>query len=199
MSRSPEKKLALFDFDGTITKNDTLLIFTKFYHGKLKFLFGLLYLSPTLILLKLNLIKNTLAKERFLTYFFAGESEEDFNRKCVEFSKQIVPDLVRSKALETLVDLKKEYEIYVVSASPQNWVKPWCDEVGINCIATRLETDSNKLTGRLLGKNCYGAEKLERINKILDISAYTEILVYGDSKGDIEMSSIATKYHHKSF
>jgi phosphatidylglycerophosphatase C len=195
-----DKKLALFDFDGTLTKKDTLLAFTLFYHGRLKYLLGLIYLSPILILFKLKLIKNIIAKERFLKYFFTGITIESFEKKCHEFSKQIVPSIIRPEAARALAQRKiNGFEIYVVSASAQNWVKPWCLANDISCIATQLEVVSNKLTGKISGHNCYGIEKLNRIKAEIDINSYSEIAAYGDSKGDLEMSSIATKYFFRTF
>ncbi len=200
MPYKEKKKLALFDFDGTLTKKDTLLAFTSFYHGRPRFLLGLIYLSPILVLLKLRLIQNTVAKEKFLTYFFAGKTIENFESKCHQFSKQIIPSIIRSEAGKALAQRKKNgYEIYVVSASAQNWVKPWCSANNVGCIATQLEIVGNKLTGKILGNNCYGLEKVNRIKALIDITSYTEIVAYGDSKGDVEMSSIATKYYYRSF
>ena len=54
--------LALFDFDGTITKNDSLIKFIRFAVGDLKFVFGLFILSPVLLAYKIKLIPNFKAK-----------------------------------------------------------------------------------------------------------------------------------------
>ena len=51
-------KLAVFDFDGTITKRDTFLDFILFATGKSKFSFGVFILSPVIIAYFLNLITN---------------------------------------------------------------------------------------------------------------------------------------------
>jgi phosphatidylglycerophosphatase C len=194
------KKLALFDFDGTLTKDDTLISFTVYYHGRLIYLIGLIVLSPILLLFKLKLVSNSFAKERYLSHFFRNESISIFNNKCIHFSKDIIPKLIRINALNALEECKRNgYEIYVVSASPQNWIKPWCDTQNINCIATQLKVTEEKLTGKIHGLNCYGHEKVRRINSLVDLSTYGEIIAFGDSKGDFEMFSIATKFYYKSF
>jgi len=64
------KILALFDFDGTITKNDSLLKFIRFAVGDIKFIQGLIALSPTLIAFKLKLMPNYEAKEKMLSWFY---------------------------------------------------------------------------------------------------------------------------------
>ena len=63
-------KLALFDFDGTITTNDSLIKFIRFAVGDTKTLFGMILLSPMLILYKLKLIPNYRAKEMMPEEFY---------------------------------------------------------------------------------------------------------------------------------
>jgi hypothetical protein len=47
------------------------------------------------------------------------------------------------------------------------------------------------LTGRLLGKNCYGPEKVQRLKTLLGSLEDYVIYTYGDSKGDRELLAIA--------
>ena len=70
--------LALFDFDGTITKDDSLLKFIRFVVGDGRFVFGLVVLSPILVAYKLKLIPNYKAKQKMLSWFFKGMSKEAF-------------------------------------------------------------------------------------------------------------------------
>ena len=52
------EKLAIFDFDGTLTTKDTLLAFIEFTKGKRRLYQELLLLSPELILMKLGFGNN---------------------------------------------------------------------------------------------------------------------------------------------
>ena len=56
----------------------------------------------------------------------------------------------------------------------------------------------NNRFDKILGNNCYGVEKVKQIKLKYNIDEYDEILVFGDSKGDYEMSKMG-KYHHKFF
>src|SRR6187402_1038619 len=152
------RKLVLFDFDGTITTHDTFILFIQFYHGKLKFLLGFLLLSPVLALMKLRLIANWKAKELVMTLFFKNVPVETFNLACAHFCKEVIPNHIRPNALKTLREhLKNGDTISVVSASPENWVNKWCEENRISCLSTVLEVDNQqRLTGKIAGKNCYG-------------------------------------------
>ncbi|ELR73346.1 Phosphoserine phosphatase [Fulvivirga imtechensis AK7] len=194
------KKLALFDFDGTLTTRDTLLEFIKFYRGTFRFYLGFLILSPLLILYKLKIIPNWKAKEYTLQYFFKGESLETFNQKAHSFALNRIPAMLRKKAMDKLQwHLKNGHEVAVVSASAVNWIKPWVEKLNIGLIATELEVKNGLLTGRISGKNCYGNEKVTRVCAKLVIDDFTEIYAYGDSSGDKELLDLATHPFYRSF
>lgn len=195
-----KKTLAVFDFDGTITTRDTLLEFIRFYSGNIKFVIGFLVTSPVIVLSKLKIVPNWRAKEVVLTWFFNNEELDVFNAKGKSFSSDKTPRLVRPKALQAMNEyLQSGTRVIVVSASAENWVKPWCDAMGVECVATRLETISGKLTGKIAGKNCYGPEKVQRIKEKLDLTAYEHIVVYGDSAGDREMLALGNETYYKPF
>ena len=63
------KTLALFDFDGTLYKKDSLIEFTKFYKGKFPFYLGIIILTPVLIAMKLKVISNEKAKKNLSLTF----------------------------------------------------------------------------------------------------------------------------------
>lgn len=194
------KKLVLFDFDGTITTRDTLAEFMIYYHGKLRYTAGLAFLSPVLAMYVTKAIPNWKAKEYFLKWYLKGENAEMFNQKCKEFTAHKLDALIRPGALEAIKQHQAEgATVAVVSASAENWVKPWCDKHGLICLATKLEVKNNKITGNLSGKNCYGAEKVCRIKERFSIEDYQEVIAYGDTSGDKEMLALAHKQYYKPF
>lgn len=196
-----KKRLVLFDFDGTITTRDSFLEFLIFYSGKVKFFFGMLVLSPVIALYVLKLIPNWKGKQIVLRWFWGGADLEQFNTRCRDFSRHILPRIIRSQALITIREYLKSPDttVVVVSASGENWIIPWCEEMGLVCVATQLEVKDGKLTGDICGANCYGPEKVKRLEKIFTLSAYEEIVAYGDSAGDHEMFAIAHQHHYKPF
>jgi hypothetical protein len=58
-----QNNIAFFDFDGTITRKDTMFEMVKFSHGKKEFYKGLLKITPWLVGLKLGLVSAQKAKE----------------------------------------------------------------------------------------------------------------------------------------
>lgn len=195
-----KKGIAFFDFDGTITTRDTLLEFIKFDRGEAKFWLGFLLNSHYLFAYKTKIISNQLAKEKVLEYFFKGRSETSFAETCSLFSKNILPGLMRPKALEEILKLKSEgKEVVVVSASPENWISHWAREMDVQLLASRLEVKDGKLTGKILGKNCHGNEKVKRITEAYRLDEYQEVYAYGDSSGDRPMLKLAGSGFYRPF
>lgn len=193
-----KRQMVLFDFDGTITTRDTLIEFTRFYRGKRKFWIGMLTLTPSLVLYKLKLLANWKAKQFFLSRYFKGEPADAFNARCYAFAKTVLPGLIRPGARRAIEQYKNEQAtIAVVTASAENWVKPWCDQQGILCLGTKLEVKDGLLTGKIDGRNCNGDEKVCRVRAAFDLSKFSEIIAYGDSPGDKEMLALAGQQHYK--
>ena len=193
-------RIAFFDFDGTITTHDTMLELAKFYKGKNAFYKGMIFLLPALVAMKLKFISNTETKQKLLKHFFKGMAVSEFQNLCNRFLIQRLPQFIRPKALEMIGQLKKDNTtIVVVSASADNWVKPWCDENGINFIGSCLEVVDNKVTGNLNGPNCNHLEKVNRIKANYRLSDFKEIYCYGDTKGDKPMLGLATHSFYKPF
>lgn len=195
-----KKVLAIFDFDGTLTTKDTFLEFIKYHRGAVSFWMGFMKMAPIILLHLLRIIPNWKTKEYALAYFFGGERLEDFQAVCDRFSTTCIPQLARKEALEKLALHQKEgHEIVVISASAENWLAGWCKERGIKLIATRLGVENGCLTGKLIGRNCYGPEKLSRLEEEFDLISYDEIHVYGDSRGDKDILAIATNSFYRKF
>jgi phosphatidylglycerophosphatase C len=194
------RQIAFLDFDGTITTKDTLLEMIKFSKGSFRFYLGFLINSPWLLAWKAGIISNQRAKERMLTWFFGGMRLDAFQDTCNRFAATAIPNLIRPKAIHEVRLLQaKAVEVVIVSASPANWLQPWTDQLGVALLATRLETSSQTVTGKILDRNCHGDEKVRRIRESYDLSAYDHIIAYGDSKGDKPMLALAANSFFKPF
>ena len=195
-----KQTLALFDFDGTITTEDSLIKFIRYTFGDIKTAWGMLLLSPMLITYKLKLIPNYKAKEMMLSYFFKEMDEREFSRVATEYSLKHIDNILRPKAMEKIEWHKEQgHKIVIVSASIESWLKPWCVENHLDLIGTKLEIKNGIVTGKFLTKNCYGIEKANRIHKRYDLSEYKHIYAYGDSRGDKELLALADESFYKPF
>lgn len=194
------KKIAFFDFDGTITTKDTLLEIVKFLKGKSSFYLGFLLHATWLVAYKLNWISNNRAKQKILIYFFGGMEAQFFQEKCDLFALNIIPGLIRPGALAEIGELRKRgFEIVVVSASAINWIRKWTDGLCLQLIGTKLEVKNGLITGRIDGENNHGMQKVVNIKGHWNLKEYEEIYVYGDSTGDKPMMELATKSFYKPF
>jgi len=194
------RKIAFFDFDGTITTKDTLLEIIKFQKGWSAFCLGFLRHAPWLLGYKLNLLPNDQVKQKILAYFFSGIPLEVFQDKCDLFAEEELPRLIRPAALSEIHRLRDlGFEAVVISASAENWIRKWTNSLSLTLIATRLEVKNGLITGRIDGQNCHGEQKVVRIRENWDLGKYDEIYVYGDSSGDKPMLNLATKSFYKPF
>lgn len=190
--------VAAFDFDGTLTRSDSLLPFLQFSSGVSKFTRYLLQLIPVLVQLFFGKIGNQAAKEAMLTRFFAGVDKTKITELGACFADQKVPRLLRQKALARLHwHQQKGHYCVLVSASLDVYLEPWGTAMGFDAvICSQLEFNSeNRITGRLVGANCYGEEKVRRLRKL--VGNPTVLYVYGDSRGDHELLKIADHAYYR--
>ncbi len=193
--------LAAFDFDGTLTLRDSLFPFLKAVVGWRRFYLGLVLVSPVLLAYALRLIPNWKAKETVLAHFLSGMTEARLQALGERFAAQSLPDLLRYEAIERLRWHQKQgHQTILVSASPEVYLKQWAAMMAFDgVIGTQLEVSAGSITGRILGHNCYGPEKVCRMRAVLgDLEQYC-IYAYGDSKGDRELLSVATYPYYQIF
>lgn len=194
------KGIAFFDFDGTVTKTDSLLEMGKFLHGEMGLYIRLISCLPTITGFKLEIFDRQRSKETVMKAFFGGLPLLDFTYRCHAFSETVIPRMIRPEALDRIKWHQKcGHRVVLVSASPENWLKGWCHGFGIECIATILEICDERVTGRIQGKNCHGQEKVRRIKEKYDLEGFEVIHAYGDSQSDMPMLGIAKHPHYRPF
>ncbi len=195
-----ETAAALFDFDGTITRNDSLIDFIRFMVGPARFFLGFFLMSPMLVFYKLGLIPNYRAKRMLLSHFFKGVPEDRFKEQASDYALSRIDGNVRARAMERLEWHREQgHRIIVVSASMESWLQAWCKRNRFELIATRLEFANGIVTGGFATRNCHGREKVRRLEAVLDLSSFDTIYAYGDSNGDRELLEIAHRKFYKPF
>jgi len=193
-------KLALFDFDGTVTTHDSFQEFLRFVFGPWTFFWRMLWLSPWMIAFVLRLISNQTAKQKVVKTFFAGMSRQEFERYAQDFVAKKLNKMMRPGAIAKIQwHLEQRHRVILVSASFEDYLKFWCEQHHIELIATKLEENGGILTGRFATSNCWGPEKVRRIRENVELEKYDKIYAYGDSRGDREMLEIATEKGFRVF
>ena len=204
-----------FDFDGTLTTRDTLLLFIRHARGWWALFGGLLLFSPLLVLMKLHLADNGRTKERLFRHYFRGMLERDFDALCQSFARSHT-HILRTAGLRTVQQaLDRGDRVVILSASIHRWVeaclRPFLVSSSLfQVLGTEIEVVDGRLTGRFATPNCYGPEKVRRLKEFLkkvsprgDVEGATEgtpfIIAYGDSRGDKELLDYADESHYKPF
>lgn len=194
---SPAAVVAAFDFDGTLTRRDTLLPYLRRGLGWPRFLLALLRSSPWLAAYACGLTSNHIAKARLLQASLGGRTEQEGVQWAADFVANYLP---RQWQQETLAQLAQHRKLghccVIVSASPGIYLHRVGDVLGMDAvICTELEVQRGTLTGRLSTPNCHGEEKVRRLQAWLagraDPGAQITLHAYGDSRGDVPLLNLA--------
>jgi len=186
--------LAVFDFDGTITRADSLVDFARHVAPRARLYMCMPRLAFRALGFAAGRRDRTAFKEDVLTSLFAGWRAGDFDRAAEGYAAAYLPRLVRPAALDRLRWHRAQgHRVVIATASLEAYVTPWARRHGIGeVLGTKLEVDgSGRLTGRLEGRNCYGAEKVARLRALVGDIERDRMYAYGDSRGDRELLDLA--------
>lgn len=195
------KIVAFFDFDGTITNRDIFWDYL-FYRLKTGLSPAKLFFSlPIFLLYLIKIYNNEKAKQLIFSKLFKGENIVFFKTTIQKYYENDFPERLKKDALNRILWHKNSNHIvYIVSANFDLILNNFVKENQIELLSTQLDVEKNILTGKFKTANCYGQEKVNRIrNKFPDLSSYSKIYVYGDSKGDREMLALATDPYYCYF
>lgn len=187
------RTIAAFDLDGTITRSDTLIPFLRRSAGTARTARALLALSLRITRSMAGMGSRDTAKEHLLRRLLAGQPVSALEEVAESFADHVVAERLREEALERIEFHRAAgHELVVVSASPELYVAPVARRLGFAAaLGTRLEVGPDgRLTGRLVGRNCRGPEKVLRLREWLGDET-PAIVAYGDSRGDRELLAFA--------
>lgn len=191
--------LFCFDFDGTLTRRDTMFAFLKFAN-KQRFQRYFLWLMPQFALVKLSLADPALVKLKFISLILKNFSENEIHDLARDFFQQKHNELLRPNAIKFIrsLDLEKNKGL-MVTASLDFWARPFADFLGLELIATRAKFQNGKFQGEIIGKNCNGKEKVRRIEEIYSPNSFEHTVAFGDTKGDLPTLKWAKEQHYRPF
>lgn len=184
------KRVAIFDLDGTLINGDSYLLFLYRCVRQFGGATGSLWRVPYYTALYLvGMASNTALKEAFLEAGLEGRAVKDVQ----EVAKKFAEYLVGNYANEGLVQALKAHQrdgarVVLATASPDLYVREVAKQLGISeVICTLVEVKEGYITGRLLGGNCYGVEKVKRLEEILTPSEFESSVCYTDHYSDLPM------------
>lgn len=185
--------VALFDFDGTLTRQDTLPLYIRHATGWGGVVLSMLAVLPRLIILACNGWKSLWGidagntKEQLLYRCFAGRTIAEVALSGEQFASVIDRVTAPEVVAQMLRHIEQGDTVAIVTASVDVWVAPWARRNGVNhVIATKLRHDGVQYSGAFDGENCNGDEKVKRIASYYPQDKY-HIVAYGNSSGDYPM------------
>ena len=179
-------KLALFDFDGTLYKHDSILSFCLFYYRKKPLrIWRVIMQVYAWVLWKRKRINTSTFKSKFIC-FIASDSELEVNRMASQFWKN--KDTFNQELMSALKNCQAENLcVVVVSASPDLFILPACEKLGIkHVISTTLRIHED---GYTLGTNCRGSEKTIRLRAVFPTQRI--VRAYSDNTDDLPLLQAA--------
>lgn len=184
--------VAVFDFDGTIIRGDSTTEFCREELGG-RILLALMRAAPCLAGYRLGLVDRQRLKESLLTPLLGGREEPEVRARAADWAARRLPGMVRPAAMERIRWHRSEgHRVVIASASLEILLYPWAAAAGVDdVLATRLQVQGGRLTGRIAGRNCYGPEKVVRLRALLGDVAGVDLYAYGDSRGDRELLAAA--------
>ena len=191
--------VAAFDFDGTLTKGDTLLPFLACGLGWPKLLLGLLVCLPWLAGFALGLVPNHVAKQKLLMVTLKGKSTAQLADWTGRWLAQSLPGQLPGWATPRLAEHQQAGHCCVmVSASPDIYLERVARQLGFDALlCTEMTVQSGHLTGSMKTPNCHGEQKVLRLTAWMTErfgkgANGVTVYAYGDTAGDQPMLRMAT-------
>ena len=183
--------IAVFDFDGTIIKKDSMVLFFKRY-------FELSWKNiPALVRLSFESIKFFLGrnsrkqfKEKYINLILGASKIKDLDELGNDFSEFLLGHILTDAKKEMNRLKESGHELILLSASPDFYLRKVKEGLGFSkliCTETKLEE------GKLLisGKNCYGENKIIKLESEYgrDIN-WKDSYCFSDHSSDIKLLSL---------
>jgi phosphatidylglycerophosphatase C len=186
---------ALYDFDGTITSKDTtvLLLVALLKLRPWRF-FGLIWFLFRMFVASDNVSKQGY-KNKAIGYLIKGLSGMRLSVALKDF-KNKVKFLYRPSVLNSIDQaIQDGCTVLIVTASPSFAISDCVSDLPVEVLGTEFEKKENIYTGLLKSENCYGKEKVNRINEwatskkiVLNVQS-----AWSDHFSDFDMLSLSAK------
>jgi phosphatidylglycerophosphatase C len=186
------KTLALFDFDGTITRGDSLIIFLHQMVGISAALKGAPETFARWMALMLRgRLSHSTAKEALLQVHMQHRTRTEWEQEVKSFCQQLKPEYFNPEVLRRLHELQTEGAVVsIVSASIDIWLQPFADALQADLICTQSKWQNERWIG-FASPNCRKEEKARRIQEAYDLSSFDRIVAFGNTSSDYAMLDLA--------
>ena len=153
----------LLDFDGTITSKDTIkILLSELLLLRPWCIFGASWFLLKMVWSNDNAIRQ-MHKNNAVGHLIAGLSISDMSRVWSQFRKKVRalyrPSMVRKISEAT----ENGTSVLIVTASPSFAISHCVSDLPVTVIGTEFQKQDSVFCGELSGRNCFGIEKVKRI------------------------------------
>jgi len=184
--------IAIFDFDGTLIKRDSMvLFFLRYFNFSWKNIPNFFQLATETIKFFLKIYSQKKYKEKFLNLVMDSSKIKNLDKITDDFSEYLLR-LIPKDARKRITKLKdNRYKLVLLSASPDFYLKKIKDKLGFSkLICTKTNFRNGKIIIR--GENCYGKNKIKMLldeYKKEDIN-WEKSYCFADNKSDRHLLSL---------
>lgn len=191
-------KFAIFDVDLTLTSKDTFIEFYKFLCKQDKrFLIYFRKVVKSGLMYKLKVYDEVKSKEQYLR-FLKGVSYERVDSLSEKFFNEYILKKIMFK--DAIIEIEKckalGYKTILISASPEFYLKNFKNIYSIDYVlGTKYEVKDGVYTGKMVGKNNKGEEKVLRFKEFLNQNNFYDVdfkkcRMYSDSLSDTPLFNL---------
>lgn len=192
------RNVAVFDFDGTLSRRDTLIPFVARVAGPVRSASGSVAAGFSGLRGDFDWRDRDALKEHMVERLLTGHDERDLVRRGGAYATRLLDKGLRPEVVEQLRrHVAAGHETLFVSASLTYYLEPIARHFHMtHVIGVEPEAVAGTLTGRLVHPNVRAAEKEARLRSWLAAPAEgaidgLEMWAYGNSSGDHELLAMA--------
>ena len=186
---------ALYDFDGTITTKDTTILLLVVLLKLRPWRFSVLIWLLLRMIVASDSVSKQGYKNKAIGYLIKDLSDMHLSGALKDFRNK-VKSLYRPSVLTSIEKtIQDGCTVLIVTASPSFAVSDCVSDLPVIVLGTEFEKEGNIYTGLLKSENCYGKEKVNRINEwatsnkiVLSVQS-----AWSDHFSDFDMLSLSAK------
>jgi len=188
------RPVVAFDFDGTLTRRDTLRVFLGQVGRPSVVAAAFARHLPSVLRAYQGDEARNRAKESVFSDILGGLHEDEAEAAASATARTVVRSMFKPDVVARLRwHQEAGHRVIVVSASFRHYVAPVVATLGVDeVLATRWEVDpaTSRLTGRFDGVNVRGEAKVDLLSQHLGRPCRLEY-AYGNSSGDVALLAAA--------
>ncbi|WP_122901247.1 HAD-IB family phosphatase [Acinetobacter sp. B51(2017)] len=190
-TRQTHQNLALFDFDGTLCRQDSFTGFI-FYALKKRHIVrqGLKILPQIQAYYRKRYPADQMRQTLFYT-MFKDQDATSIQTIANEYAQSLIGTLDSALLIRLKAHQARGDRVALVSASLDLYLKPLCDYLDIDLICTQPQIRQSKLTGHYQTPDCSAEQKSLRVQAAYDLTQFANIYAYGNSHEDEALLALA--------